>query len=155
VAECYYCGRRFAQLFKLTEEEIQREHLPPVSFQIACAECLDRVRLVSQVIPERSLGRMLRNFSWMIPLFAVAFVLAGMAVSVIRVEGLGELALSSQWLGTGAVLVGTLMVWDRSKNRYSLTHDLRWSLNSKKVDVALAIVFAGLTVLAVSAVLPR
>jgi putative copper export protein len=155
LTECHYCGRRFPQLYKLTEEDIQREHLPPAAFQVACAECLDRVRLISQVIPEQSFGQAVRNFSWTIPLFSTALVLAGLAISAVRVQGFEEFALSSQWLGTGAVLVGTLMVWDRSKNRYAFTHDLRWSFNSKRVNVAFAIVVAGIVVLALSTILPR
>jgi putative copper export protein len=155
VTECHYCGRRFPQLYKLTPEDIQREHLPPMAFQVACADCLDRVRLISQVIPEQGFRQVLRNFSWMIPLFSIALVSAGLVISAVRVEGFREFALSSQLLGTGAVLVGTLMVWDRSKNRYAITHDIRWSLNSKKINVAFAIVLAGIAVLALSTILPR
>jgi putative copper export protein len=155
VTECHYCGRRFPQLYKLTPEYIQREHLPPMAFQVACADCLDRVRLISQVIPEQGFRQALRNFSWMIPLFSIALVSAGLVVSAVRAEGFKAFALSSQWLGTGAVLVGTLMVWNRSKNRYAFTHDIRWSLNSKKVNVAFAAVLAGLVVLALSIILPR
>ena len=155
MAECHYCGKRFPQLYKLTEEDIQREHLPPVAFQVACADCLDKVRRAAQVIPEQSLRQTVRNFSLMIPLFSLILFSAAVAVSLIRVQGLGDLALSSQWLGTGATLVGTLMVWDRSKNRYAFTRDLRWSLNSKRVNVAFTIVFAGVIVLMLSIVLPR
>jgi hypothetical protein len=155
LAECHYCGRRFPQLYKLTPDDIQREHLPPTAFRVVCADCLDKVRLVSQVIPEQGLGQALRNFSWMIPLFSIALVSAGLAVSSVKAEGLEEFALSSQWLGTGAVLIGTLMVWERSKNRYAFTHDLRWSLNSKKVNVAFAVVLAGIVVLVLSTILPR
>jgi putative copper export protein len=139
----------------LTVEDIQREHLPPTAFQIACADCLDRVRLVSQVIPEQGFGQALRNFSWMIPLFSIVLVSAGLSVSLVRAEGFEEFAMSSQWLGTGAVLVGTIMVWDRSKNRYAFTHDLRWSLNSKRVNAAFAIVLAGIVVVALATILLR
>jgi hypothetical protein len=91
----------------------------------------------------------------MIPLFSIALVSVGLAVSAVRAGGVEEIALSSQWLGTGAVLFGTLMVWDRSKNRYAFTHDLRWSLNSKRVNVPFAIVVAGIVVLALSTILHR
>jgi hypothetical protein len=155
VTECHYCGRRFPQLYKLTPEDIQREHPPPIAFHVACAVCLDRVRLISQVIPEQRFGQAARNFSWMISLFSIVQVSAALAVSLVRAKGLEEFAVSSQLLGTGAVLVGTLMVWNRSKNRYAITHDLRWSFNAKKVNVAFAIVFAGIVVLALSTILPR
>jgi hypothetical protein len=155
VTECHYCGRRFPQLYKLTPEDIQREHLPPTAFQVACAGCLDRVRLIPQVISEKRFGQAARNFSWMIPLFSIILVSAALAVSLVRAEGVEEFALSSQLLGTGAVLVGTLMVWDRSKSRYAFTRDLGWSLNSKRVHVAGAIVLAGLIVLTLSSLLPK
>jgi hypothetical protein len=155
VTECQYCGRRFPQLYKLTPEDIQREHLPPIAFQVACAECLDRIRLISQAIPEQTLGQTVRNFSWMIPLLSLTLLSAAIAFSVIRGVGLSQLWLSSQWLGVGAVLVGIALVWDRSKNRYGFTHDLKWTLNSKKVNLAFAILVAGLVVWTLSAMLPK
>ena len=155
MAECHYCGRRLPQLYKLTAEDIQREHLPPAAFQVACAECLDRMILASRVVPEDSFRQSVRNFSWMIPLFSSVLVLAAIAVSMAMVQGLGELGRSSQWVGTAASLVGTLMVWDRSKNRYAFTHDLRWSLNAKRVNLAVAILLAGIIVALLSTQLPR
>ena len=47
------------------------------------------------------------------------------------------------------------MVWDRSRNRYGFTYDLRWSLNSKRVNLALAVVFAGIIVVLLSTRFPR
>ncbi len=91
----------------------------------------------------------------MIPLFSSVLVLAAIAVSMAMVQGLGELGRSSQWVGTAASLVGTLMVWDRSKNRYAFTHDLRWSLNAKRVNLAVAILLAGIIVALLSTQLPR
>ncbi len=155
MADCHYCGRRFPQLYKLTPEDIQREHLPSTAFQVACAECLDKIRLISQTIPEQSFGQAVRNFSWMIPLFSLTLLSTAIAFSVVRGEGLGQFRLSSQWLGAGAVLVGIAMVWDRSKNRYGFTHDLRWTLNSKRVNLAFAVLVAGLVLSTMSVLLPK
>ena len=155
MTECQYCGRRFPQLYKLTPEDIQREHLPPQAFQVACADCLNRIRLIAQVVPEQSLKQTVLNFSWMIPLLSLTLLSAAIAFSVIRGVGLSQLWLSSQWLGVGAVLVGIALVWDRSKNRYGFTHDLKWTLNSKKVNLAFAILVAGLVVWTLSAMLPK
>jgi hypothetical protein len=150
LAECHYCGRRFPQLYKLTPEDIRREHLPPEAFQVACAECLDRIRLIARVVPEQSLKQTVRNFSWMIPSVSLTLVSAALLFSLARTEDLDQLPLSMQWIGASAALVGILMIWDRSKNRYGFTHDLRWSLNSKRADLAISIVIAGILVLVLS-----
>jgi hypothetical protein len=86
----------------------------------------------------------------MIPLFSLIIVSTAVSVSEARVQGLGQLDTSSKWLGGAAVLVGTLMVWDRSKNRYAFTHDLKWSLNSRRVHLAVAVLLAGVVVLVLS-----
>ncbi len=155
MAECHFCGRRFPLLYRLTPEDIQREHLPPLAFQMACGECLDRLRLISNLVPEQSLEQLARNFAWMIPLFSLGLVATAIAYSLTRAEGLSEFGPSSQWLGIAAVLVGTLMVWDRTKRRYGFTHDLKWTLNSKKVNLAVAIVIAGVLVFVLSTALLR
>ena len=80
-----------------------------------------------------------------------SLVLVASAVAISEIKGLG-LGLSSQWVGIFAVLFGTLMVWGRSKGRYDWTHYLRWTPNSKRLNFAFAVVFAGLVVLAMSAV---
>jgi len=154
LAECHYCGRRFPQLYKLTSEDIQKEHLPPIASQVACAECLDRVRLASRLLPEQSPTGTIRNLSWMILLLATVTASVVIATSVARARGLGEVGISLRWFGTMAVLVGTVMTWDRTKNRYAFTHDLKWSLSSKRVNFAFAIVLTGLVVLLVSVLLP-
>ena len=98
---------------------------------------------------------MFQNFILMVPLFSATLMGAALGASMVRSEGLGQMGVFSQWLGTLATLVGILMVWDRLKNRYGFTHDLRWSLNSKRVDVGFAIVIAGMIVLSLSTILPR
>jgi len=150
LTECHYCGRRFPQLYKLTLEDVQREKLPQSAFHVACADCLGRISSASHLIPEESLNQAFRNFAWMIPLFSLIIVSAAVSVSEARVQGLGQLDMSSRWLGGAAVLVGTLMVWDRSKNRYAFTHDLKWSLNSRRVNIAVAVLLAGMIVLVLS-----
>ena len=87
----------------------------------------------------------------MVPLFSLIIVSAAVSVSEARLQGLGQLGISSRWLGGAAVLVGTWMVWDRSKNRYAFTHDFKWSLNSRRVNIAVAILLAGMIVLVLSA----
>lgn len=91
----------------------------------------------------------------MIPLFSLTLLSTAIAFSVVRGEGLSQFHLSSQWLGAGAVLVGIAMVWDRSKNRYGFTHDLRWTLNSKRVNLAFAVLVAGLVLSTMSVLLPK
>ena len=150
MAECHYCGRRFPRLYKLTPDDIQREHLPPQAFEVACAECLDRIRLIARVVPEQSLKQTVRNFSWMIPLISLALLSAALLFSLARTEGLNQLPMSMQWVGSSASLVGILMIWDRSKNRYGFTHDLKWSLNSRRVNLAMSVVIAGILVIVLS-----
>jgi len=98
---------------------------------------------------------MFQNFILMVPLFSATLMGAALGASMVRSEGLGQMGVFSQWLGTLATLVGILMVWDRLKNRYGFTHDLRWSLNSKRVGLAFASVIAGIIVLSLSTILPR
>jgi hypothetical protein len=87
----------------------------------------------------------------MIPLFSLIIISVAVSVSEARVQGLGQVGISSKWLGASAVLVGTLMIWDRSKNRYAFTHNLKWSLNSRRVNLAVAVLLAGMIVLVLSA----
>ena len=153
--ECHYCGRKFSQLYRLTSEDIQRERLPPLAFQMSCADCLDKIRRAANLVPEQRLTQTVLDFSLMIPLFSLVLVIAALIVSVFRAGGLSQFALSSQWVRTTTVFLGILMVWDRLNRRYGFTHDLRWSLNSKRVNVALAVVLAGIVVYALSTTLPR
>src|SRR5690348_781680 len=101
-------------------------------------------------MPEESLNQTVRNFAWMIPLFSLIILSTAVSVSEAGIQGMGQLGISSRWLGGAAVLVGTLMVWDRSKNRYAFSHDLKWSLNSRRVNIAVAVLLAGLIVLVLS-----
>jgi hypothetical protein len=154
LAECHYCGKMVPNLYPVTAEDIQREHPPPAGFHVACGECLDKIRSVAHLVPEYSITRSIQDIFLMVPLFSVLLVLAAIGVSTVRGHGLGEVERVSQWLGIATVLSGTMMVWDRSKNRYAITHDLRWSLNSKRVILAFAIVLAGVIVSILSVIVP-
>ena len=91
----------------------------------------------------------------MVPTFSAVLLVAAIGVSIFRVHGLREVGGVSQFLGVAAVLFGLILVWDRTKYRYGFTHDLKWSLSSKKVDLAVAVVIAGITVSTLSVVLLR
>lgn len=155
MVECSYCGRRFPLLYKVTAEDIQREKPPPIAFEMACAECLNRVRAISNLVPDQSWKDSIKQLSWMVPLIALVLLLSATTVSLVRVQGLGELGVSSQWLGGSGILFGALIVWQRTNRRYSFTHDLRWTLNSRRVCFAFAIVAAGIIVAVTSILLLR
>src|SRR4029077_8933968 len=88
LTECHYCGRRLPQLYKMTPEDVQTEHLPPPALHVACADCLDGIRSASHLIPEKSLNQPVRNFAWMIPLFSLIIISVAVSVSEARVQGL-------------------------------------------------------------------
>jgi len=98
---------------------------------------------------------MIRDFSWMIPTFSLALFSAAVGVSQFGVQGFHGLRAVSQFLAVSAVLLGLALTWDRTKYRYGFTHDIRWTLSSKRVDLALAIVAAGIIVSTLSSLIPR
>ncbi len=144
--ECPHCGRSFPQLYKLTADDIGREHPPPLGLDSACGECLDKVRSIARLIPERSFRQTVQDISWKAPVFSIILFTAALAASTVRGQGLGDARSFSQWLGIGTVLFGIIMVWEMSMNRYGFTHDLRWTVKSKRVSLAIAIVLAGILV---------
>ena len=151
MAECYYCGRRFPQLYKVTAEDIQRQYPPTLlGYEVACADCLDNLHSAASLVPQQTVKRVARHLAWTIPLISLALISTAILVSIARIQGVGEILGSSRWIGSVAILFGILMVWDRSKNRYACTHDLRWSLNAKRVNLAFAVLASGIILLIVS-----
>jgi hypothetical protein len=153
LVECYWCGRQFPELYKLTVEDVQREHLPENAFQMACANCLDKIRAASNLVPEQRYRQSIINLAWMVPAFSVALFAGALLVSMGTVlvpvgstNHLGRLGYATRWLGVAAALVGLMMLWGRTKHRYGFTHDLAWTLNSKRVNVAASIMCAGIVI---------
>lgn len=155
MAECHYCGRRFPELIRVTAEDTGRTKPPIEAFQMACGECFDRIRTISQLIPDRNMQGIVHDFSWMVPTFSLALFTAALGASKAGVQGFHDLGAASQFLGVAAVLFGIVLTWDRTKHRYGFTHDLRWSLSSKRVDLALALVVAGIIVATLSGLVLR
>ena len=150
LAECYYCGRRFPQLYKVTADDIQRTYPPTIlGYEVACADCLDNIRSAASLVPQQTVNQTAQNLAWMIPVVTLALISAAISVSMARIQGISDFSVSARWLGLTAILFGTIMVWDRSKNRYAFTHDLRWSLNSRRVNLAFAVLAAGIILLIV------
>lgn len=155
LVECYWCGRRFPELYKLTLQDVQREHLPSFALQMACGECLVNIRNASKLVPEQSFRTSIRNLSWMIPTFSIALFTAAILVSNVNLDGVARLKLAPEWLGSATLLVGILSTWSGTKPRYGFTHDIKWTLNSKRVNIAMGIMLAGLVVTVLSTLLPR
>lgn len=89
------------------------------------------------------------NLAWMVPVFSIAIFASAILVSLVSTKAtnhLGQIAYASEWLGVAAALVGLTMLWDRTKNRYGFTHDLVWTLNSKRVNIVTSIMCAGIVV---------
>jgi hypothetical protein len=140
---------------RVTAEDIGRTNPPMEAFQVACGECFNRIRSISQLIPDRNMQGMMLDFSWMVPTFSLALFSVAVGVSQVGVQGFYGVRAVSQFLGVATVLFGLVLTWDRTKYRYGFTHDLRWSLSSKRVDLALAIVAAGIIVATLSGLLLR
>ena len=151
MAECHYCGRRFPKLYKVTGEDIQRKYpLPSMASEVACADCLDKLRSAARLVPQQSGRQVARNLGWMIPVIAFALFSVATMIAIARVQGISEVSVSTQWIGAAATVFGVLFVWGGLKDRYAFTHDLRWSLNSKNVNFALAVFASGIILLILS-----
>lgn len=130
----------------VTAEDIGRTHPPLEAFQFACGECLNRVRSIARLVPDRTGREMIRDFAWMVPTFSLILGAVASGVSFVSAQGFDRLGLASRLIGGAAVLFGLMVTWDRTKYRYGFTHDLRWSLSSKRVDLSISIVVAGIVV---------
>jgi hypothetical protein len=140
-------------LYKLSVEDVQRDHLPANAFQIACADCLVKIRAASSLVLEQSYRQSIINLAWMVPIFSIALfagaVLVSMGAMLVptgTANHLGHLGYASEWLGVAAALGGLTILWDRAKHRYGFTHDLVWTLNSKRVNIATSIMCAGIII---------
>ncbi len=134
--ECHYCGRKFPRLYPVTGEDIQRKYPQQTeAFEIACGDCLEKLRSIARLVPEYSLRRAVIDASWMVPSFAAVLLTASAGVSLVRGAGLSNVISFSHWLGLATILSGLAMIWERSRNRYGFTHNLRWTLSSRRVLV--------------------
>ena len=155
MVECCWCGRRFHELYKLTVEDVQREHLPASAFQMACGECLVKIRDASNLVPEQSLRTSIRNLFWMIPAFSTVIFVVSILVSNLGLDGIARLKLAPGWLGLATIFIGIVSTWSWTKQRYGFTHDMKWTFNSRRVNISIVIMLAGLVVTVLLTQLPK
>jgi hypothetical protein len=134
----------------VTAEDIQREKRPPAGFQFACEECHAKIRSISRLEPQYSFGRGIRDTLVIVPIFSLILILAPAVVALAVNISARDTSRLSTFLGVATALTGVGMVYQRLQNRYAVTHDLRWALNSKPVLIASAVVAAGIITLVVS-----
>lgn len=148
VTECSTCSRKGLELFPVTAEDIQRVH--GVDGLRVCGECLAKIRSWSRLESTYHSLDGLRDTVIFVPTILSILFLASVALSLLKGPGLQEVRLYSNYLGIVTILTGVLYAWNKLEPRYGLTHDLRWSVRSRRVVFALSIVFAGMILVAVS-----
>jgi hypothetical protein len=148
--ECPQCGRKVASLQEVTAEDIQREKAPPAGFRFVCEECLARIRSISRLESQYSLGKGIRDALVIVPIFSLFLILAQALLSLVLNISTSDMSRLSIFIGGATTLSGIGMVWERLRNRYGWNHDLRWALNSRPVLIAFAVVATGIISLIVS-----
>lgn len=143
IYECPQCGRKVGRLEKVTSDDVQREKEPPVAYQYVCGECHQKIRSIGLLIPQYSLERAIRDALVFVPIFSILLVSLAGVVFLATGHGTGVVGRFSFYIGAFTVLAGVAATWDRLKNRYAVTHSLRWSLNSRQIVIALSVVMAG------------
>jgi len=134
----------------VTAVDIQREKAPPAGFQFVCEECLAKIRSISRLEPQYSLGKATRDALVIVPIFSLFLILAPALLTLVVNIGTSNMSRLSIFLGGATGLTGLGMVWERLRNRYGWTHNLRWALNSRPVLIAFAVVATGIISLIVS-----
>ncbi|HVH14589.1 MAG TPA: hypothetical protein VNA15_02575 [Candidatus Angelobacter sp.] len=106
---------------------------------------------MARLEPQYSLGKAVRDALVLVPIFTF-LSLSGFVAIVSLSSGLGsrDAGRTAILLGTVVVFTGAGMIWNGLKDRYAATHNLRWSLNSRQVLVALSVVAAGVISLVIS-----
>ncbi len=142
--ECPQCGRKVGRLEKVTSDDIQREKEPPVAYQYVCGECQQKIRSIGLLEPQYSLERAIRDALVFVPIFSVILVSLTGVILLATGHDAGVVSRVSFYIGAFTMLAGIAAIWDRFKNRYAVTHSLRWSLNSRQILIALSVITAGI-----------
>ncbi len=134
------CGRRNAELFLLTSDDIQRKHSPDEVK--VCGECREKLRKAARLESEYGTFTAVRDLSLISSVFFALLVVTAISTSSLLGPGSGAGVLAVLE-GFVTALTGLNIVWDSVKRRYAFTHSLLWSLKSRRVIIGLSLVIAG------------
>ncbi len=143
--ECINCGKKDRELYRLTADDIQRRYDPDKwMVMIVCAQCRDALRAGALLESKYSLLIAVRDFSLLAVLFIGTIASVSIALSLFRVSVLGGAGRVSFLAGVMTTLTGLSILWGRLMDRYAFTHDIRWSIRSRRVVVGFSMTFAGI-----------
>ena len=135
------CGRK-ATLVKLTADDIQRVHPPPIS--MVCTECREKYRSAARLEVRYPTKTALLELPLMI--------IMGFSLLVLFSDLLSSLPISLP-LGTSRILffliaatslTGLKMAYGELERRYAITHNLAWSLHSRTAMLSLSLILSGI-----------
>jgi hypothetical protein len=143
--ECMNCGKKDRELYRLTGEDIQRKYDPDRwMVMMVCAQCRDALRAGAHLESNYSPLTAVKDFSLMAVLFAATIAAVSIVLQLFRVSVLGGAGRVSFLMGVLTTLSGLSILWNRLIDRYAYTHDIRWSIRSRRVVLGFSLVFAGI-----------
>jgi hypothetical protein len=142
---CMNCGKKDRELYRLTAGDIQRKYDPDKwMVMMVCAQCRDAFRAGARLESKYSPLTAVRDFSLMAVLFVGTIAAVSIALSLFRVSVLGGAGRVSFLMGVLTTLTGVSILWNRLIDRYAFTHDVRWSIRSRRVVLGFSLTFAGI-----------
>jgi hypothetical protein len=133
LVRCPRCNRRVFGLFKLTVEDIQREHSPEEMgiYWGVCWDCREMYRSAARLEVDYETSKALRDSLLLIPLlFGTLFLL--------------KLSVPSAGIFFYAVafLTGMKYLFRKSIGRYSFTHNFAWSIRNNNTIIGISLIVA-------------
>ncbi len=145
--ECLGCGKMVDKLLLVTREDlqlVQSEHGIRV-----CASCLEVVRSAVRHESRYTFATALKDSAVTIPAVSLIVTLVTLSPAFSGL-GYGGIVRTASFVGVVTFFVGLGLAWDRLKHRYGFTHNLVWSVKSRRVILGFSIMVAGIIVTAFS-----
>jgi hypothetical protein len=137
LVKCPNCSRQVTGLFKLTAEDIQREHSPEEMgiYWGVCWDCREKFRSAARLEVDYATSKALRNSLLLTPLFFGILFLLGVSVpgASIFIYGL-------------AFFSGIMYAFHRSSGRYAFTHNFVWSIRNRDTVIGVSLMVASVVV---------
>lgn len=139
------CGKKYRELYRLTADDIQRKYDPDKwMVMMVCAQCREALRSGARLESTYGVLVAMRDFSLMAVLFVGAIASVSIVLSSFRVSMLGGAGRVSFLVGVMTTLTGLSILWNRLIDRYAFTHDISWSILSRRVVLGFSMTFAGI-----------
>lgn len=139
------CGKKDRELYRLTAEDIQRRYDPDKwMVMMVCAQCRDAIRAAARLESKYTGLTAVRDFSLFAALFVLAIISVSTVLTLFRVSMSGGDGRVSFLAGVMTTLTGLSILWNRLIDRYAFTHDIQWSVRSRRVVLGFSLIFAGI-----------